>query len=80
MGAAGKSVFPEWVFVFASMLRFTTVCVLCGLVVAEMLRPERDPVRQIYDDDPDGGVFDGAPPRSTGSVYQRPPVAVGTSS
>jgi hypothetical protein len=31
------------------------------LVIRDILRPERDPVRQTYLDDPDGGVFDGAP-------------------
>jgi hypothetical protein len=35
--------------------------VLCGLVVRDILRPERDPVRRTYADDPDGGVLDGAP-------------------
>jgi uncharacterized membrane protein len=61
MGASGRQVFPEGVFVLASGLRLVTVAVLCGLVVRDILRPERDAVRQTYDDDPDGGVFDGAP-------------------
>ena len=61
MGASGKGVFPEWVFVLASALRLVTVCVLMGLVVREILRPELDAVRRTYDDDPDGGEFDGAP-------------------
>ena len=64
MNAAGKSVFPEWVFVLAASLRLVTVCALVVLVIRDVLRPERDPVRQIYDDDPDGGVFDGVPDRS----------------
>ena len=55
-----KPVFPEGVFVLASTLRIVTVAVLCGLIVRDILRPERDPVRQTYEDDPDGGVFDGA--------------------
>jgi uncharacterized membrane protein len=60
MTASGKGVFPEWVFVTASAGRLITVCVLIGLVVRDILRPELDPVRQTYDDDPDGGIFDGA--------------------
>jgi uncharacterized membrane protein len=60
MGAGGKPVFPEWVFVFASMLRLGTVVMLCVLVIRDILRPERDAVRWTYLDDPDGGEFDGA--------------------
>jgi uncharacterized membrane protein len=60
MGASGKNVFPEWVFVGASLARLITVCVLAGYVVRDILRPELDVVRQLYEDDPDGGVFDGA--------------------
>jgi uncharacterized membrane protein len=61
MGASGKGVFPEWVFVLASVLRIVTLSVLIGLVVREVLRPELDVVRHTYEDDPDGGDFDGAP-------------------
>ncbi|GAA1801387.1 DUF2029 domain-containing protein [Planosporangium flavigriseum] len=61
MNATGRAVFPEWVFVLASILRLVTVCVMIGFVVRDILRPERDPVRQTYADDPDGGEFDGAP-------------------
>lgn len=61
LGAGGKQVFPEGVFVLAASLRLVTVIVLCGFVVHDILRPKDDPVRQTYDDDPDGGVFDGAP-------------------
>jgi uncharacterized membrane protein len=61
LGASGKQVFPEGVFVLAAALRLATVAILCGLVVRDILRPEHDPVRQTHDDDPDGGVFDGAP-------------------
>jgi hypothetical protein len=42
-------------------LRLITVAILCGLVVREIWRPELDAVRQTYSDDPDGGVFAGAP-------------------
>jgi uncharacterized membrane protein len=55
MGAGGKPVIPEGTFVLASTLRLVTVAVLCGLVVREIWRPELDPVRQTYHDDPDGG-------------------------
>jgi hypothetical protein len=61
MGASGKNVFPEWVFVAAATLRFGMLCVLMWLVVREILHPELDAVRRTYDDDPDGGVLDGAP-------------------
>jgi uncharacterized membrane protein len=61
MNASGRGVFPEWVFVLASVLRLVTVCALIGFVVRDIMRPERDPVRRTYADDPDGGVFDGAP-------------------
>ena len=61
MGASGHVVFPEWVFVFASVLRWVTVATLAGFVVRDILRPEADAVRQTYLDDPDGGDFDGVP-------------------
>lgn len=56
-----KQVFPEGVFVFASALRLVTLAILCGFVVRDILRPELDPVRQTYHDDPDGGILDGTP-------------------
>ena len=47
---------------FAALLaRFGTVALLAGLVVADILRPGRDIVRAEGDDDPAGGVLDGAP-------------------
>ncbi|MFI6758186.1 glycosyltransferase family 87 protein [Micromonospora sp. NPDC050417] len=61
LGASGKQVFPEGVFVLAATLRWVTVVILCVLIVREVLRPELDPVRATYEDDPDGGVFNGAP-------------------
>jgi uncharacterized membrane protein len=33
---------------------------LCAVVVRDILMPERDPVRRAGDDDPSGGVLDGA--------------------
>ncbi|WP_018349016.1 glycosyltransferase family 87 protein [Longispora albida] len=61
MASGAKPIFPEWVFVLSSSARWITVAVLCGLVVRDILRPERDVVRQTYGDDPDGGVLDRAP-------------------
>ncbi|HEV7896304.1 MAG TPA: glycosyltransferase 87 family protein [Planosporangium sp.] len=64
MNASGRTVYPEWVFVLASALRLATVCVMIGFVVRDILRPSDDVVRRTYADDPDGGVFDGAPDAS----------------
>lgn len=61
MIASGKQVFPESVFVLASSMRLITLCVLVGFVVRDILRPEVDVVRETYEDDPDGGDFDGQP-------------------
>ncbi|HEX5740016.1 MAG TPA: glycosyltransferase 87 family protein [Pilimelia sp.] len=55
MGAGGKPVFPEGVFVLASALRLGTVALLCALVVREVLHPDRDAVRRTYGRDPDAG-------------------------
>ncbi|GIG01218.1 glycosyltransferase family 87 protein [Catellatospora citrea] len=59
MGASGKQVFPEGVFIFASVLRLFTVILLVVLVIRDMVRPELDVVRRTYADtdtpDPDGG-------------------------
>ncbi len=47
---------------FAALLaRFCTVALTCGLVVADILRPDRDVVRADGADDPAGGVLDSAP-------------------
>ena len=49
---------------FAALLaRFGTVALLCALVVRDILRPERDAVRADGEDDPAGGVLDGAADR-----------------
>lgn len=52
----------EW-FVGAVLLRDLALLVLCALVVRDMYRPEHDVVRATGDDDPAGGVLDGAPDR-----------------
>ena len=46
LGASGKSVMPEGVFIFASMLRWATVAVLCGFIIRDILRPRLDVVRR----------------------------------
>jgi uncharacterized membrane protein len=61
LGASGKPVIPEGLFVFAAALRWVTVAILVGFVVRDILQPERDVVRRSYSDDPDGGPFDEAP-------------------
>ncbi|MQA93089.1 MAG: DUF2029 domain-containing protein [Streptosporangiales bacterium] len=49
---------------FAALLgRFGAVLLLCALVVWQIYRPERDPVRAEGADDPAGGELDGAPDR-----------------
>jgi uncharacterized membrane protein len=72
MGESGKVLFPEWVFVWASGFRLVTVGVLIWLVVKEIMHPELDAVRQTYEDDPDGGVLDGAADRED-LPYENPP-------
>ena len=64
IGAArGVPVIPEWVFIRATWLRAGGLLALCVLVVIDVLRPAGDPVRSAGDDDPAGGVLDGAPDR-----------------
>jgi uncharacterized membrane protein len=81
MGASGKQVFPEGVFVLASVLRMVTLCVLVGFVVRDILRPELDAVRQTYDDDPDGGEFADQPDAPlvdrVRAILGRPPLRQG---
>jgi len=43
------------------LARFLTLALLCVLVVRDILRPEAGLVRQGGEDDPAGGVLDGAP-------------------
>ncbi|MDG6101282.1 DUF2029 domain-containing protein [Dactylosporangium aurantiacum] len=58
MGASGRQVFPEGVFVLASILRLVTLAVLVGYVIRDIRHPELDVVRDTYEgEDPDGGVF-----------------------
>jgi len=59
-----RSLMPEGVFLLASAARAGGLLLLCALVVREALRPEEDVVRAGGEDDPDGGVLDGAPDAS----------------
>ena len=43
------------------VVRDVAVVALCALVIYEIYHPERDLVRRAGDDDPAGGVLDGAP-------------------
>jgi uncharacterized membrane protein len=61
--ASGEDIMPEGAFVLAATLRWVTVAALCVLVVRDIRYPRHDPVRADYPDDPDGGLFDGAPDR-----------------
>ena len=49
---------------FATLVaRFLAVGLLAAYVVRDVINPERDPVRALGDDDPAGGVLNGAPDR-----------------
>ena len=48
-----------------ALVRDALLILLMAMVVWEILRPERDLVRQTGDDDPSGGVFEDAPDRFT---------------
>lgn len=78
LGAGGTPVIPEGVFVLAATLRLTTVAVLCGLIIREILHPELDPVRRNYLDDPDGGLLDGAPDAPWLRRWRRQKTATGS--
>ncbi len=59
-GIAGKGL-DVWWFITAVGLRDLALIVFAGFVVRDILRPDRDPVRADgIDDDPAGGVLDGA--------------------
>jgi uncharacterized membrane protein len=56
----------------ALLARFGTVALLCGLVVADILRPETDVVRAAGEDDPAGGLLAGAPDQFVLRLRPRP--------
>jgi uncharacterized membrane protein len=55
-----------WWFLTAVMIRDLVLLGYAALVVRDVLRPEHDVVRAGSDDDPAGGVLDGAPDRVPG--------------
>jgi uncharacterized membrane protein len=63
VGAArGAPVIPEWLFVLAATVRAGGLVVLCAFVVLDIVWPATDPIRADgVEDDPIGGVLDGAP-------------------
>lgn len=67
LGTDHKGVDEGW-FLAAVVLRDVAVVWLMVLVVRQVLRPERDVVRLGGEDDPIGGVVDGAPDRGGGAV------------
>jgi uncharacterized membrane protein len=77
MGASNNVIFPEGVFVLGATLRLVTLIILCGYVIRDIRHPELDAVRKIYEDDPDGGPFDGAPDRWVGTEPALTPARVG---
>ncbi|MFJ4842952.1 glycosyltransferase family 87 protein [Streptomyces sp. NPDC088746] len=54
---------PQDGYQVAIALHLAGTLYLCALIVRDILRPERDPVRLDGSDDPSGGVLDGAPDR-----------------
>ena len=63
----GQKGIDDWWFITALGLRDLALLVVAGLVVREVLKPEKDVVRADGTDDPGGGVLDGAPDRSAAS-------------
>lgn len=52
---------PQEGYQVAIALHLLGTLYLCAVVVRDILRPDRDPVRRDGSDDPSGGVLDGAP-------------------
>jgi uncharacterized membrane protein len=77
----GRGMNRGW-FVGAVALRDVVLLVIAGLVVREILRPELDVVRAIGQDDPAGGVLDGAPDVRSGrrAAAPRPMALAGAGS
>ena len=59
----GKGI-DVWWFLSAVLVRDAVLVGIAGLVVRDVLRPGRDPVRATGEDDPAGGVLDRAPDRA----------------
>ncbi|GHD38768.1 glycosyltransferase family 87 protein [Streptomyces galbus] len=58
---------------YAIGLHLAGTLYLCAVVVRDILMPERDVVRQDGDDDPSGGVLDGAPDKFVLGTAAHPP-------
>ena len=58
-----SSALPPWLYWVAIGVHVLATAAYAGLVVRDVIRPEHDPVRMRGDDDPSGGVLDGAPDR-----------------
>ncbi len=63
---------------FAIVVHLVGTLFLCAMVVRDILHPKADPVRRSGDDDPSGGVLDGAPdvvalPRRSGPSDEQGP-------
>jgi uncharacterized membrane protein len=56
---------------FAVVLHLLGTLYLCGVIIRDILLPDRDPVRWDGSDDPSGGVLDGAPDRFTLGTARR---------
>lgn len=64
-------------FAIAAVVRYGLLIMLVVLVVREILRPATDLVRKAGDDDPSGGVLEGAADRFTLTALQWPRGEVG---
>jgi uncharacterized membrane protein len=51
------------IFVTGVLVRDLLVLALCAIVVRDIYRPSKDPVRRAGDDDPCGGIYEDAPDR-----------------
>jgi uncharacterized membrane protein len=70
---SARGIKVEW-FVSAVLLRDALLAILMALVVREVLRPYHDVVRRGGEDDPAGGVLDGAMDGSERALALRPAV------
>ena len=61
IGAPVEGGIGTGIYFTAVLARFGSVVLLCALVIRDILRPEVDLVRAGGEDDPAGGVLDGAP-------------------
>jgi len=52
-------------FLGAILVRDAAIAVICAVVIRDVYRPQHDVLRRAGDDDPCGGVFDGAPDHFT---------------